>query len=40
MSKADVEILVNPLGKPLPFSEVTAAKPKAMTAKRVITSSA
>lgn len=28
MSKADVEILVDPLGKPLPFSEVTGSKAK------------
>jgi uncharacterized protein involved in outer membrane biogenesis len=27
-----VEILVDPLGKPLPFSEVTGTKPKAITA--------
>lgn len=26
VSKADIEILVDPLGKPLPFSEVTGAK--------------
>lgn len=28
VSKADVEILVDPLGKPLPFSEVTGTKAK------------
>ena len=28
VSKADVEILVDPLGKPLPFSEVTGSKAK------------
>ncbi len=28
VSKADIEILVDPLGKPLPFSEVTGAKGK------------
>jgi uncharacterized protein involved in outer membrane biogenesis len=35
-----VEILVDPLGKPLPFSEVTGRKPKAITASVAITSSA
>ncbi|MDU2784377.1 MAG: AsmA family protein, partial [Enterobacter sp.] len=32
VSKADVEILVDPLGKPLPFSEVTGTKAKGDTA--------
>ncbi|MDN8600913.1 AsmA family protein [Citrobacter sp. S2-9] len=33
VSKADVEILVDPLGKPLPFSEVTGAKDNNNTAR-------
>lgn len=33
VSKADIEILVDPLGKPLPFSEVTGAKAKGDNAK-------
>jgi uncharacterized protein involved in outer membrane biogenesis len=37
VTKADVEIMVDPLGKPLPFSEVTGSKEKAITAKQAIT---
>ncbi|EPB5915424.1 AsmA family protein [Citrobacter amalonaticus] len=33
VSKADIEILVDPLGKPLPFSEVTGNKAKGDNAK-------
>ena len=33
ISKADIEILVDPLGKPLPFSEVTGNKAKGDNAK-------
>ncbi|ASV57398.1 Uncharacterized protein YhjG [Lelliottia jeotgali] len=33
VSKADIEILVDPLGKPLPFSEVTGTKGKNDTSK-------
>ena len=33
VSKADIEILVDPLGKPLPFSEVTGSKAKGDNAK-------
>ncbi|MBR7492901.1 AsmA family protein, partial [Klebsiella pneumoniae] len=33
VSKADVEILVDPLGKPLPFSEVTGNQAKGDNAK-------
>lgn len=29
VSKADITILIDPLGKPLPFSEVTGTKGKA-----------
>ena len=31
MTKSEIEILVDPLGKPLPFSEVTGAKGKRAT---------
>jgi uncharacterized protein involved in outer membrane biogenesis len=33
VTKADVEIMVDPLGKPLPFSEVTGSKEKGDNSK-------